>query len=458
MSVSQWTRQCTAPTAKLNVRCCASTISKDQVVKNGDLSTMSAAGATSSTDCPTGKFFAPDNNLIPCMHCPAGKYGVGSASGGACTQCGFGFYMPYFGKTECLACAAGLYANAERTTCGEAMVDMTDAMTCPEAGKYKNTETRTCTACPRGTFGAKGPYSLDSTCTKCAADTFAASEGVTSCTACAAGKYGTTKRMTCSDIKVGDCPAGSFHSERDPDPAECAPCAAGTFGVKNAKGIGECRKCAEGFISAQGGALECTKCPSGTYSNLQNTACSSTRPACAPGTYDKGGYCHGCPVGKFGSFKITTNGDAVEISKTETACYKCAPGSFSNKAGRRECTPCGPGLFSSEDATSCSKRRECRNGPVTVKDGWRGPGYGPNYCNFCKCADTALLCSKKACRGFGTKKECSHVTCQLKSAQRWDGSSHKVVAVQHKHMERNGHNLACGYSIFEDKCQCLCSV
>jgi hypothetical protein len=453
-----WTKQCTAHTAKLNVRCCATTISKNQVVKGGDLNTMTQAGAKTSKVCPLGKFFAADNELIPCVHCPAGKYGVNSGEGGSCEGCGFGFYMPFFGKDNCLACANGLYANAERTACGEAMVDITDAMTCTQAGKYKNADTRSCTNCPSGTYGVKGAYSLDATCKKCASETFAASEGATSCATCAAGRYGTKKRMTCSDIKVGDCPAGSFHSERDPDPAECAPCAAGTFGVKNAKGIGECRKCAEGYTSATSGALECTKCPANTYSNLQRNACTSSRPACAPGTFDKGGYCHGCPVGKFGSFKILSNGDAIELSKTETACYKCAPGSFSNKAGKLECTPCGTGMYSSEDATACTKRRECKNGPVTVKDGWRGPGYGPNYCNFCKCSDTALLCSKQACRGYGQKKQCSHVTCELTHAQRWDGSTHKVVAVKHKLAERNGHNLFCGYSLFADKCQCLCSV
>jgi hypothetical protein len=397
------------------------------------------------------------------VHCPHGKFGYqASHGGGACQECGFGFYQTYFGKSDCDACPAGLYANAEHTECGEAMTEFSDAITCPEAGKFKDQDALSCTLCPAGKFGEAIDYSLDATCQDCEYGQYSDAPGALACTACPDGQFSSSQGMTCSTVQVGNCEAGRFHQENDPDPAECAACPAGKFGYKTVDDIGVCETCPEGTVTTSESLTVCTACPTGEYSTLTGDECTSTQPACPPGKFNNDGYCHGCPVGKFGSFKLLDaegghgSEDAILMSTTETDCYTCAPGSFTNTIGNTECQSCGANMYSSFDSTGCTARRGCANGPATVVDGWKGPGYGPNYCNMCYCSDTVLSCSQQACAGYGAKEPCSHVSCTFELHNTFDGFVHHVIKSHHALGEQNGKNIRCGYSIFEDKCECMC--
>ena len=40
---------------------------------------------------------------------------------------------------------------------------------------------------------------------------------------------------------------------------------------------------------------------------------------------------------------------------------------------------------------------ECRRGSSVVAAGWKGKGYGEDWCNFCHCLDGILQCTKRAC-------------------------------------------------------------
>ena len=211
------------------------------------------------------------------------------------------------------------------------------------------------------------------------------------------------------------------------------------------------------------GKASCVPCATGTYSSSDSTHCTFTAPQCKPGKYsDAVGYCQKCPAGKFGAMKLLEDGSnaeegAIEVSKTETACYRCEAGSFQNKPGQTSCDTCGTHLFSTNDATACTARRDCKNGPVSVKDGWRGPGWGKNYCNMCKCQDGKLGCQTHECYGKHGKKECSHTTCKIKRVRsRETGQLHDVLRTLHHHLEQNGRSVHCQYSPWLDRCECLC--
>jgi hypothetical protein len=80
-----------------------------------------------------------------------------------------------------------------------------------EKGKYSLSASRSCSACPVGTYN-----SLDtgvSECTGCPTGKYAGKTGLTVCTDCAAGKYSGSEAKT-SAADCGNCVAIPAHSEK----------------------------------------------------------------------------------------------------------------------------------------------------------------------------------------------------------------------------------------------------
>eukprot|EP01111_Echinosteliopsis_oligospora_P000381 TRINITY_DN103_c0_g2_i1.p1 TRINITY_DN103_c0_g2~~TRINITY_DN103_c0_g2_i1.p1 ORF type:complete len:265 (-),score=51.10 TRINITY_DN103_c0_g2_i1:83-877(-) len=83
------------------------------------------------------------------------------------------------------------------------------------------------------------------------------------------------------------CEAGEYESA-----GACVPCAAGSS-TNNKRGATTCYGCPEGYFSSYAGAYECSACPAGTTSNVDNTICVQ----CPAGTYSwaHGSSCQSCP-------------------------------------------------------------------------------------------------------------------------------------------------------------------
>ena len=145
------------------------------------------------------------------------------------------------------------------------------------------------------------------------------------------------------------------------------------------------------------------------------------------------------------------------------SCSSVGAGTFQNRAGQTQCETCGVGFYSSDDATACTQRRGCKNGGMSVPDGWRGPGWGNDYCNSCKCSDSKLMCTTRKCynRASMLQRECSHTTCQKKSVRIFtgprSGQMHDVIKTLHHHEEEHGDSISCQFSQWLNRCECLCT-
>jgi len=103
----------------------------------------------------------------------------------------------------------------------------------------------------------------------------------------------------------------------------------------------------------------------------------------------------------------------------------------------------------------------CKNGDWTVNVGWRGAGFGENFCNLCKCTaskeeestEGILECQRKQCNVVTAGKVCTATTCQF--VYSFDVQK-EVMQVKHntgndvdgfKQEERNGSHHRCAYAV-----------
>lgn len=120
------------------------------------------------------------------------------------------------------------------------------------------------------------------------------------------------------------------------------------------------------------GALECTACPSGFYSDTRASKCTS----CAAGTYRQesstSGHCTDCAAGTHAPFQQAsvcldcprgyyseagaancspcpagTAGGSVAGGALADACVNCKAGEYSSEEGLSACEPCPAGTASS---------------------------------------------------------------------------------------------------------------
>ena len=261
----------------------------------------------------------------------------------------------------------------------------------------------------------------------------------------------------------GKCPLGKYRTAdtftlvraseglRDP----CYSCPWGKYGLQSGETAdGTCTECASDQYQRYFGMGHCYACPAGRYSDPKRRVCDNTSAvqfsqdlnskdaACTKGEYADNGQCYPCPQGKYAGTKVNM-------------CDQCPGGTYQSLSGQFACDACPKGKFSSKHNEFCLVHdEECHVGTDVVAVGWKGPGFGENFCNLCSCTNMGLTCSRKACST--TLDKCSHVKCALKTETRWDGSKIHTIETNHDKHEEYGKNHHCQYHLFNDDCQCYC--
>ena len=117
------------------------------------------------------------------------------------------------------------------------------------AGSYYNGSA--CASCPAGQYSSRGIGDMSTSCSDCAAGTYALSTGASSCSDCTAGKFSssTGRATACTD----SCSAGKF----------------------SASGASSCSDCAAGKYAASMGSTTCSDCDAGEVSSALGDTCES---------------------------------------------------------------------------------------------------------------------------------------------------------------------------------------
>jgi hypothetical protein len=112
-------------------------------------------------------------------------------------------------------------------------------------------------------------------------------------------------------------------------------------------------------------------------------------------------------------------------------------------------------------APTAKNLQQCLNGAAFVSHGWHGAGAGSNYCNFCKCNNGALTCTKRTCGMPSTvpahAKTCTNVKCAWTMQVRgkdMNAPKHHIE-VSHHHAEA-GPNHRCAFNAATKQCTCYC--
>jgi len=159
--------------------------------------------------------------------------------------------------------------------------------------------------------------------------------------------------------------------------APCGACPAGEgYPTSTDK---TCVMCGEGTYSAEG-AMNCTRCPAGTWSSVRGAFDVSTCQKCTLGTWSSqqgapsGSACQSCPAGRWGSEEGLTG---------SSACTACLPGSWSTTVGATTpavCSPCPAGTWSgSRGASSAGSCNACPKGTWSSSLG----ASTPSSCSKC---------------------------------------------------------------------------
>lgn len=162
------------------------------------------------------------------------------------------------------------------------------------------------------------------------------------------------------------CPRGRFGTVWD-GVRECKLCIPGKY--QDEVGQSEipetvCKTCDEGKFSGQYGAAakdECFRCSRGERANDDYDGCIP----CPVGTYEVGGICNLCPVGKFNDIVNQTECKNCPIGKNTfggtgaVECYNCNPGKYAPTEGMPECLECREG-----SVTKLAGQSECEPCPA----------------------------------------------------------------------------------------------
>ncbi|GMH93508.1 hypothetical protein TL16_g12646 [Triparma laevis f. inornata] len=303
--------------------------------------------------CPAGKFSLAGGSCTPC---PAGKYGMTTASVTAeCDgDCSAGKYSGE-GGTTCTDCPQGKFGSSEGLAS-----DACDGLCA--AGKYSIAGSQSCYDCNPGRFGSDGD--IAATCTG----------------ACAAGYYGSggdSSASTCLD----QCPKGKYSEE---GASSCTNCPAGTSGGGDAlRTTNECNGlCGVGKFStdAWDQELECEDCPARSYSATTGSSsclrCPNEQQATVVDleglTSEAELVCREC--------KCPVGNTCVLVSGTEPTCTACDAGTYGPSVGSEVCLPCPEGTQQKE--TGRPNCEVCPTGQV--------PDESKIGCNACEAGKFAL--------------------------------------------------------------------
>lgn len=399
-----------------------------QTVSNGQCTPCSPGWASPMPTIPCTRcsenYYAPQSGMSTCLACPTNTYTNSTTGFVSCTQCVGNFtYVNFFTGLKCLACNRGYVttpSNHQCTPCPPGNYGLNNncvrcadntfssqpgSPTCQSCanGFYSNSTTgfTSCTFCSGFfTFGPSGricvsscnpgsviangqcqqcgagTFASGSSCVRCPDNQYAPSPGATSCATCPGGSYtntttGFTNCRVCNGNLVTnqfgqrtctDCPRGSIITSAGvcmPCPwgtqvngKECISCSPGTYSIGGAM---ECTECFAGFFSNEtSGFRNCYICPSQTYSGVKAERCepcesghvssehASSCTPCAAGTYQISGTCSSCINNTFSTAASVSCTECPEdhfSSETKGECLSCSTDHW-NKSGY--CKKIGP--------------------------------------------------------------------------------------------------------------------
>jgi len=246
-------------------------------------------------------------------------------------------------------------------------------------------------------------------------------------------------------------------------PIDCQVEAFGNFGTCSATcGGGSKMRSRKIDVAAQFGGRPC---PTGRLNGECNTATGrcTHRVACnqflcstaSDGPHPGLGLDHAYHTGQDGLDWLPTVAPTNEIS-WESKDTKDVGTVDSTLAKQIDLTG-KPTAFPTAAPTTAPHLQFCMNGKWRVAVGWRGAGYGENFCNLCKCTSRAgksnLQCQRKECTKVKQGKVCTATTCKFvysfdaeKEVMRVMHNTGKTVDGFNKE-ERNGSHHRCAYAV-----------
>ena len=349
------------------------------------------------TPCPAGSY-CPAGTVGTAPLCPSGSYsrtGATSIAGcvsqiplgyyslnGVQTICPTGSYCTLNTKTP-TACPKGTYNDAT----GKSSVD--DCKPCPAGGYCDRTGMKYPSYCPQGTSSAVVGAQISTVCKPCPAGKYCPSSAsgalpcpagtysnvanATKCTPCDPGKYMPMTGATSAANAIA-CPAGSYCPGGGGAPVQCP---AGRF--CSGSGLSTPgQACPAGYYCPGGGAAA-VPCPAGTYCPTPSLSAPLT---CPPGDY--------CP-GTSGSASLGNSFSqcapgTYSLGGAGSGCTRCPAGSYCPSITALP-IPCAPGSYSLGGATSCtvcppgSYCPSTSSGPIPCQPGKYCPGGGSAQVN-----------------------------------------------------------------------------
>ena len=386
-------------------------------------------------------------NATDCL-CDAGFTGP---NGGPCTACAAGSFKAGAGSAACTLCEADEYSLSAAATCESCHANSSseagsdELADCECNAGFSGADGGPCVLCAVGKF--KDSIANEA-CSDCLDNSFSEFEGATSCVSCLDSSAHSTGRDRCL------CNAGYTQADTVDTRPDCTPCAANTYQAgsgetscfecdANANGpeasatpvtcfcnagfydTGDhtCDSCAAGAykeaaVSAETDELECVSCPANSHSPMQSVVVTDC--VCNAG-FDgpDGGACTACLAGKFKA----ANGSA--------ACAECTPNFFSDTSASTACESCveflnsdGAKTFASASDSSNDCVCDLGLGYVEIRD-----QYNARTCTGCQagtfatadgCAnctngqfsDVAGLTVCKDCPANSSSYDYPHVACQ----------------------------------------------
>lgn len=229
-----------------------------------DMSTLTSLGLVSNSftgALPINLINRPDIVAVfsspPVTVCVAGTFVIGSVNtppqgsitfpAPFCAACPPGEVAPYNGATFCTACPANYFSSGDGVHCSACPANSVSPsgspslFNCSCAFGFQQTvvnSSLTCRACSPGTFFDFASLS----CAECAAGSFTATSGATTCelcppssynvnsTTCASCPSGSTSPSGSADIAACSCAFGRFpHFDENYTTFACTPCPDGAF-------------------------------------------------------------------------------------------------------------------------------------------------------------------------------------------------------------------------------------
>lgn len=316
-------------------------------------------GQTACVDCDVyAQAPAASPDIAACL-CNAGYFDV---EYGACQACAPGQFKDTVDETEaCSSCP-------EHSDSAAAAPALTACICDPG---YEGSDGGPCLACDVGKFKARNG---SAPCEFCEADTYADSTATVACTPCFAhslAPVGSTDQVDCicdwasGYVEVADdgeracsaCAPGKYaSSDASETGAGCVNCSFGTFTYNYGQTV--CSACAENTSSHSTPRTEC-ECDAGFRCPNLQVACDGACEACEADTFKvEPGYSQTCtacqedaqspPASTTPSACLCNVGFFHEqeySTEPPYTCAACAPGSYTDVAGKSVCTGCAQNYY-----------------------------------------------------------------------------------------------------------------